>query len=160
MSWSEIRHLWIPELGCNFGEACQRLKRAWSKYKRFHKQGDRAFDWILKVNRIQRALGLEMTDFRDGPGLDWVKDQLDLEDQGGNGTGVELSGEELELKFEQDQEEKEKESWSTWDEDEEETQPTDYLNEDPLYAQLRREEKEEAEEQEYGIWSDWADEDY
>jgi hypothetical protein len=75
------------------------LRRSWYKFKMLKKEGDRGWDAILQINRIQRALGLELTSFNDGPDLDWVKHQLDLEE----GTGVEQTSTDLELKYEEDQ---------------------------------------------------------
>jgi hypothetical protein len=72
-----------------------------------------------------------MTEFRDGPDINWVKQQLDLEEGGfGEGTGVELSSEDLELKFEED---------LIWNDSE----TSEIEGEDPEYAQLRREELQE-----------------
>jgi len=70
-----------------------------------------------------------MTEFRDGPDLSWVKQQLDLEE----GTGVEPTSEDLELKYEEDHDQED-----IWN-DSETPEP-----EDPLYKQLRREERAEA----------------
>src|SRR5215831_20642620 len=80
MSWDEIRELPIPELNCRFGGACMALKKQWYHYKRLRKEGDRGWDIILRINKIQRALGLEpLTEFRDGPPIEWVTQQLDME---------------------------------------------------------------------------------
>jgi hypothetical protein len=62
------------------------------------KEGDKAWDIILRIARIERALGLEMIQFRDGPPVEWVKQQLEMEE----GTGVESSSEDLELKYEEE----------------------------------------------------------
>lgn len=129
MSWDEIRELAIPELNCRFGGACMALKKQWYHYKRLKKEGDRGWDIILRINKIQRALGIEMTEFRDGPPIEWIAQQLDLEE----GTGVEPSSEDLELKFEEDQDQRD---WLSDDENEG-SEP-----EDPEYAQLRQEEQQ------------------
>ena len=52
-----------------------------------------------------------MTEFRDGPPIEWIAQQLDLEE----GTGVEPSSEHLELKFEEDQDQRD---WLSDDENE------------------------------------------
>ena len=70
-----------------------------------------------------------MTEFRDGPPIEWIAQQLDLEE----GTGVEPSSEDLELKFEEDQDQRD---WLSDDENEG-SEP-----EDPEYAQLRQEEQQ------------------
>jgi len=113
----------VPELGCSFGAACESLRKNWYKFKAQKSEGDRGWDTILRINRIQRALGLEpLTEFRDGPPIEWVIQQLNLEE------GFEQSsGEELELKFE-----------------EENQDLAEIEGEDPEYAQLRAEERESA----------------
>ena len=128
MSWDEIREIYIPELDCKFGGACNAMRKSWFHYKMLKREGERGWDIILRINRIQRALGLEMTEFRDGPDLSWVKQQLDLEE----GTGVEASSEDLELKYEEDHDQ---DIWNN----SETSEP-----EDPEYAQLRKEERAEA----------------
>src|SRR5215467_13763463 len=73
--------------------------------------------------------GIEMTEFRDGPPIEWIAQQLDLEE----GIGVEPSSEDLELKFEEVQDQRD---WLSDDENEG-SEP-----EDPEYAQLREEEQQ------------------
>ena len=58
-----------------------------------------------------RALGIEMTEFRDGPPIECIVQQIDLEE----GTGIEPSSEDLELKFEEDQDQRD---WLSDDENE------------------------------------------
>lgn len=128
MDWDSIRNLPVPELNCNFGVACEIMRKSWYHYKRLRKEGDRGWDIILRINKVQRALGIPLTEFRDGPDLSWVKQQLDLEE----GTGVEPSSEDLELKYEEDHDQED-----IWN-DSETPEP-----EDPLYKQLRREERAE-----------------
>ncbi|MGC2572292.1 MAG: hypothetical protein WA364_12340 [Candidatus Nitrosopolaris sp.] len=129
LSWDEIRNLPVPEMQCSFGGACEAMRKSWFHYKMLKKEGDRGWDIILRINKIQRALGIEMTEFRDGPDLSWVKQQLDLEE----GTGVEPTSEDLELKYEEDHDQED-----IWN-DSETPEP-----EDPLYKQLRLEERAEA----------------
>src|SRR5215831_18164441 len=111
------------------------MRKSWFHYKMLKREVDKGWDIILRINRIQRGLGLEMMEFRDGPDLDWVKQQLDLEE----GTGVEPSSEELEVKYEEYQDIRQQEGiWN--DLEEEPGEPW----EDPLYATLRAEEREAA----------------
>ena len=125
LSWDEIRNLPVPELGCSFGGACESLRKNWYKFKAQKREGDRGWDTILRINRIQRALGLEpLTEFSDGPPIEWVIQQLDLEE------GFEQSGEELELRYEEDNQDL--------------SEPSEIEGEDPEYAQLRKEERESA----------------
>ena len=72
-------------------------------------------------------------EIRDGPDLSWVKRQLDLEE----GTGVELSSEDLELRYEEENQDR------PWTDGTEEMLETDEP-EDPEYAILRQEEREAA----------------
>ena len=131
MSWNEIREIYLPEIQMTWGVACEAMRKSWFSYKMSKREGDRGWDIILRINRIQRALGIKMTEFRDGPDIEWVKQQLDLEE----GTGVEPTSEDLELKFEEDHDQE-----NIWDGSE----TSEIEGEDPLYAQLRREERTEA----------------
>ncbi|MGC2572216.1 MAG: hypothetical protein WA364_11950 [Candidatus Nitrosopolaris sp.] len=130
MSWDEIRGISIPELRMTWGSACEAMRKSWFHYKMLKREGDKGWDIILRINRIQRGLGLEMTEFRDGPDLSWVKQQLDLEE----GTGVESSSEDLELRYEEENQDR------PWTDGTEETDEP----EDPEYAILRQEEREAA----------------
>jgi len=139
MDWNELRDLYIPELQMCWGPACEAMRKSWFHYKMLKKEGDRGWDIILRINRIQRGLGLEMTEFRDGPDLSWVKQQLDL----GEGTGVgstleeleDSSSEDLELRYEEENQDR------PWTDGTEEMLET---GEDPEYAILRQEEREAA----------------
>ena len=131
MDWDSIRNLPVPELNCNFGVACEIMRKSWYHYKRLRKEGDRGWDIILRINKVQRALGIPLTEFRDGPDLSWVKQQLDLEE----GTGVEPSSEDLELRYEEENQDR------PWTDGTEEMLETDEP-EDPEYAILRQEERE------------------
>jgi hypothetical protein len=99
MTWDEIREIYVPEMQMTFGKCCESIRKSWYHYKMARKEGDKAWDIILRIARIERALGLEMIQFRDGPPVEWVKQQLDMEE----GTGVESSSEDLELKYEENQ---------------------------------------------------------
>ena len=93
-TWTEIKDVPVPELECNFGPACQGLRKSWYAYNLTKKSGDYAGDLALRINRIQKALGFPLAEF---PELDsdWV--------------GEELSIDEKQLKAEEEQEEAE--SW-------------------------------------------------
>ena len=67
MSWNEIREIYLPEIQMTWGAACEAMRKSWFSYKMSKREGDRGWDIILRINRIQRALGIEMTEFRDGP---------------------------------------------------------------------------------------------
>jgi hypothetical protein len=135
MDWNEIREIYLPEIQMSWGSACEAMRKSWFSYKMSKREGDRGWDIILRINRIQKALGIELTEFRDGPDIEWVRTQLDLEE----GTGVEPTSEDLELKFEEDHVESE----DTWD-NSVMSETSKIEGEDALYAQLRREERSEA----------------
>jgi hypothetical protein len=101
-----------------------------------------------RINRIQYYLGIPLTGWETGPSVDWVIEQLSLEEATGEG----ITAEEMELKHEEDLDRQEQMrssdlDWGIDPEDEGEYEP-----EDPLYAQLRREEKEF--EKETDIWNE------
>ena len=133
MDWNELRGLYIPELQMCWGPACEAMRKSWFHYKMLKREGDKGWDIILRINKLQRGLGIPMTEFRDGPDLDWVKQQLDLEE----GTGVEPSSEDLELRYEEENQDR------PWTDGSEEMLETDEP-EDPEYAILRQEEREAA----------------
>src|SRR5215831_14524360 len=135
MSWNEIREIYLPEIQMSWGSACEAMRKSWFSYKMSKREGDRGWDIILRINKIQRALGIPLPDFRDGPDLSWVNQQLDLEE----GTGVGPTSEDLELKFEEDHVESE----GIWD-NSMMSETSEIEGEDPEYAQLRREERAEA----------------
>lgn len=131
MDWNQIREIYLPEIQMSWGSACEAMRKSWFSYKMSKKEGDRGWDIILRINKIQRALGIPLTEFRDGPDLSWIKQQLDLEE----GTGVEPTSEDLELKFEEDHDRE-----NIW----ENSEMSEIEGEEPLCAQLRREERAEA----------------
>ena len=159
LSWDEIRNLPVPEMQCSFGEACEAMRKSWFHYKMLKKEGDRGWDIILRINKIQRSFGIPLTEFRDGPDINWVKQQLDLEE----GTGVEPTSEDLELRYEEEQgeaagtgemmseeeiqlrhEEEQDRLWGNENQGSGQEGEEGYEQEDPLYDTLRREEVDDA----------------
>ncbi len=63
--WSETRNQWVPELGCQVGQAISALKKSWAAYKiaRRLEYEDRCMELEARINDIQSALGLEETQF-------------------------------------------------------------------------------------------------
>src|SRR5215469_7410513 len=103
MSWQEVHDIYLPELDCSWGLACNYLRKLWFRFKMGKREGDRGFDTILNISRILYAMGLPLVEFHDGPDLEWIKEQLDLE----NRTGVketEQSSSDVESRYESDQE--------------------------------------------------------
>jgi len=147
--WNNIKEIFIPELEMTFAQACSALKRSWFAYKMSRKQGvghNSELSW--RINRIQYYLGIPLTEWETGPSVDWVIEQLSLEEATGEG----VTAEEMELKHEEDLDRLEQSSDLDWGIDPEDEGEGEYEPEDPLYAQLRREEKED--EKESDIWNE------
>src|SRR5215831_4486771 len=147
--WNNIKEIFIPELEMTFAQACSASKRSWFAYKMSRKQGvghNSELSW--RINRIQYYLGIPLTEWETGPSVDWVIEQLSLEEATGEG----VTAEEMELKHEEDLDRQEQMRSSDLDwgiDPEDEGEP-----EDPRYAQLRREEKEVEKEKESDIWNE------
>jgi hypothetical protein len=81
LTWDEIREIPIPELGegMNFGKSFEALRKSWYAYKRSRKDGFPAPDIGFRILKIQKALGLPLSEF---PELDseWVNEELSSED--------------------------------------------------------------------------------
>jgi hypothetical protein len=114
--WDNIREIFIPELQMTFGQASSALKRSWYAYRRSRKEGSGYNnDLAWRINRIQHYLGIPLTEFQDGPDLNWIKQQLNAEEE----SGEEVSAEEIQLRKEEMDEElaawgldsQEKEEW-------------------------------------------------
>src|SRR5215467_12291360 len=145
--WNSIKEIFIPELEMTFAQACSALKRSWFAYKMSRKQDvghNSELSW--RINRIQYYLGIPLTECETGPSVEWVIEQLSLEEATGEG----ITAEEMELRHEEDldRQEQMRSSDLDWGIDHE----GEYEPEDPLYAQLRREEKEV--EKESDIWNE------
>src|SRR5215831_3559653 len=96
--WDNIREIFIEPLDMTFKQAFSALKRSWFAYKRSRKEGvgyNSELGW--RINRIQYYLGIPLTEFNDGPPINFVKQQLALEE----GTGIQQTSEDLELKLEE-----------------------------------------------------------
>jgi hypothetical protein len=106
MSWSEIREIPIPELGegMTFGTSFEALRKSWFSYKRSRKDGFPASDVAFRILKIQKALGLPLSEF---PELDsdWVNQELESESGSGEISddyyGQEMSQEEIQLRKEE-----------------------------------------------------------
>jgi len=105
MSWQEVQDIWLPELDCTWGFACNYLRKQWFRYKMEKREGERGWDTILNISRILYSMGLPLQEFHDGPDIEWIKEQLDLE----NRTGIremEQTSSDVESRYEYDQEQK------------------------------------------------------
>ena len=88
LSWDEIRAIPIPELGedMTFGRSFEALRKTWYSYKRNKKDGFPAPDLCYRILKIQRALGLPLSQFEEleqygDSGNDWANKQLSAEEQ-------------------------------------------------------------------------------
>ena len=132
--WDNIREIFIEPLDMTFKQAFSALKRSWFAYKRSRKEGvgyNSELGW--RINRIQYYLGIPLTEFDGGLPINFVKQQLALEE----GTGIQQTSEDLEIKLEEESENRL--LWIENEQSENNGEP-----EDPLYAQLRQEERDSA----------------
>jgi hypothetical protein len=108
------------------------------------REGDRGYDTILNINRILYSMGLPLVEFHDGPDLEWIKNQLDLENRTGE-MEMEQTSSDVEARYESDQEQKRSLGQGDLDGDEDESEDiegdSDVSEEEhQLYVTLRREE--------------------
>jgi hypothetical protein len=102
MNWQEVQSIYLPEIENCWGPACNYLRKLWFKYKMQKRQGEKR-DVILDISRILYAMGLPLVEFDNGPDIEWIKAQLDMENRTGEGK-VEQTSEDVEAKYEEDQE--------------------------------------------------------
>ena len=57
MTWQEVQSIYLPEIDCTWGLACNYLRKLWFKYKMGKREGDRSYDVILDISRILYAMG-------------------------------------------------------------------------------------------------------
>ena len=65
MDSHEVKLTWVPELGMTLGAAFSALKQSWTAFKLNKDRGEHGRVWYYAetINRIQDALGIEMTLF-------------------------------------------------------------------------------------------------
>ena|SRR5215813_7496066 len=110
MSWDEIRDIPIPELGegMTYGKSFEALRKSWFAYRVSRKGGLPAPDLAVRILKLQKGLGLPLSDFpeleRYG-GSDFIKDELSDWSESSNESeeemSEEVSEEELILKHEE-----------------------------------------------------------
>lgn len=150
MSWQEVQNIYLPEIECTWGFACNYLRKLWYKFKMQRREGERGWDTILDISRILYSMGLPLIEFHDGPDIPWIKAQLELENRTG-GREMEQTSQDVQAKYEEDQEQK-RDSWSSGQggdgEPEEEEEDSDVSQEEhDLYVTLREEERADQIEQ-------------
>lgn len=114
LPWYELQQEPVPELGCNYGQACNKLKQAWRKFSTARYKGEYTKDLAWEITQIVDALGLEKnTSFPELEGLDPDEEEIDQE----------LSYEELQARREEQLENNqlaninENDDWSSDDSD-------------------------------------------
>ena len=65
MDPQDVKRTWVPELGMTLGAAISALKQSWTAFKLNKDRGEPGRVWYYAetINRIQDALGVEMTQF-------------------------------------------------------------------------------------------------
>ena len=118
LPWQELQQIYLPELGMCWGPACNSLKKLWKSYKIAGRNGEPRRDIAWKINAIQKAMGIEKSEFPELEGME-TNDE-------------EMTDEEIQLKRE------EREDAGDWGFEKPEESYTDEWSEED--KQLRREE--------------------
>ena len=63
MHWQELQQLYLPELNMRWGPAVSALKKLWKSYKIAGRTGEPRSDLAWKINQIQKAMGIEKSEF-------------------------------------------------------------------------------------------------
>jgi len=118
MPWQELQQIYLPELRMCWGPACNSLKKLWKSYKIAGRTGEPRSDIAWKINTIQKAMGIQKSEFPELEGMEMDE---------------ELTEEEIQLKRE------EREEAGDWGFEKPEEFTEEWSEED---KQLRREERE------------------
>lgn len=160
MDWQTLQQMYLPELKMCFGPACNSLKKLWKSYKIAGRTGEPRSDIAWKINQIQKAMGIEVSQFPELESMGIYENEY----QGQIFEQERLTPEEIQLRRE---EELERREWvnqqtnaiggSEFSEDAEEYNP----EETALDRQLKREERED--KQNSSVFNQlkeaWGDED-
>jgi Ran GTPase-activating protein (RanGAP) involved in mRNA processing and transport len=98
MHWQELQQLYLPELNMRWGPAVSALKKLWKSYKIAGRTRESRSDLAWKINQIQKAMGIEKSEF---PELDGI--ETDDEES----TDEAVTREEIELRHEENEENEE-----------------------------------------------------
>jgi hypothetical protein len=128
-----LQRLYLPELKMCFGPACSSLRKLWKSYKIASRTGESRSWQAYKIVQIERAMGLEVSQFPELAGM-----QVETDEEANESTEEELTAEEITLRREELESEV-----GTSTETEEDTSEWSTLD-----RQLLREEQEAEEEQE------------
>jgi hypothetical protein len=70
MHWQELQRLYLPELNMRWGPAVSALKKLWKSYKIAGRTGEPRSDFAWKINQIQKAMGIEKSEFPELEGME------------------------------------------------------------------------------------------
>ena len=70
MHWQELQQLYLPELNMRWGPAVSALKKLWKSYKIAGRTGVPRSDLAWKINQIQKAMGIEKSEFPELEGME------------------------------------------------------------------------------------------
>ena len=70
MHWQELQQLYLPELNMRWGPAVSALKKLWKSYKIAGRTGEPRSDLAWKINQIQKAMGIEKSEFPELDGME------------------------------------------------------------------------------------------
>jgi hypothetical protein len=65
IGWADATSIFVEELGMDVGQACSALKKSWAAYRiaLASKSGAEIKMLQWRINNIQQALGIELSDF-------------------------------------------------------------------------------------------------
>jgi hypothetical protein len=104
MHWSEIAAIYVPELQMRWGSACSALKKSWFHLKLLKRRGEYAGDIQWRIQKIQRSLGIPVTQFEELEGLNLAESEFESEDglnDQSSSDGEQWSKEEVQLRREE-----------------------------------------------------------
>jgi hypothetical protein len=63
--WQDVASEWVPEMNMNVGSCISALKKSWAALKIKRREGfaDPVYELEARINRLQEALGIEVSDF-------------------------------------------------------------------------------------------------
>jgi hypothetical protein len=76
MHWRELQQIYLPELNMNWGQACSSLKKSWQAYKAAGRNGMYRTDIAWRINAIQKAMGIEKSEFLELEGIETNDEQI------------------------------------------------------------------------------------
>src|SRR5215469_3414094 len=81
MPWQELQQIYLPELRMCWGPACNSLKKLWKSYKIAGRTGEPRSDIAWKINTIQKAMGIQKSEFRELEGMEMDEELTEEEIQ-------------------------------------------------------------------------------